>query len=688
MKENQKRRRYSEVQVRERCTQYLMQVNSYHDLTLKRLAAWACTSTDYLLTYIFPSPAWPNLRDEWAVQRLRSAMDELYQQAKTREDFAAERIARHAGIPVVTFVRLLKQDWSNLFVSLPTPREYMTTVVWELVEAHTPLHLFTRERIAKLSGVKSCPTDGWFYELYGDAYLALRQDLEKQTNPPPPGMSNGRLMNGAWIDLESDVWDLRSVGMRVLHKDQLRPDIAAVAWPFLREELRTGERAPSTIAAFHRAFLVAERVLAETHPDIRFVSLEALQYAWHADTRSLSQRRLTRLGLLRLYELLLVNAGSDHIEQQQEWLRITRWLRDLVSVPHNEPAATFLSEEELNIILTCCFADIQTGVVFMGTAPDLSRLSSRVQTQESTMNPRVVIYWAVALTILVMICTGLRRQSVLALETHDWVELHPGLFGIVWHHWKKGEEHLATLSPTVAHHLQRYVDATAALRTAIQTQKVFLNGNLLGMWEQMRPNAWEKRMDEFVVRHRLERNGKPLLLGSTIFRRTFTTRSLYEGQSLKVIGAQLGHTTIMSTLFYSKLDLYEHPAQVRASLDLYGRHALSFWKTPLLLEEVGSEERLSLLQSGRTRDQEVGLCRHEQCVHITSGGPPPCSLCEHLVTGKAFLPAWKAEEEAREETLRQLASIPGSEVVFVQMKGQFAQFKRNREWVQAHCGEE
>src|SRR5438874_3043606 len=79
-------------------------------------------------------------------------------------------------------------------------------------------------------------------------------------------------------------------------------------------------------------------------------------------------------------------------------------------------------------------------------------------------------------------------------------------------------------------------------------------------------------------------------------RRTFTTRALYEGQSLEALRSQLGHTTIMSTLLYSKLDLFEHPGQVRAPLDLYGRHALTLWKTPLLLDELPPEERVRLLK--------------------------------------------------------------------------------------------
>jgi hypothetical protein len=313
----------------------------------------------------------------------------------------------------------------------------------------------------------------------------------------------------------------------------------------------------------------------------------------------------------------------------------------------------------------------------MRTTPDLLSLSGRDRPQERTESVRAVIYWAVALMILIMTCTGLRRQSILSLEVEDWMELRSGVCGLIWRHWKKGEEHLAVISPMITHLLQQYVDTTAELRSALQTRKVFLNSNVRGLWEHMTPAAFENRLREFAIRHHLLRDGAPLALGSTIFRRTFTTRALYEGQSLEAIRSQLGHTTIMSTLLYSKLDLFEHPAQVRAPLDLYGRHALTLWRSPLLLETLPPEERASLLKEETARHQEVGLCRHDRCVQLAHGSPPPCSLCEHLVTGKTFLPAWYAERQAREQLLEQLVVTPGAEVLYAQLKGQFDQFKRN-----------
>ncbi len=140
----------------------------------------------------------------------------------------------------------------------------------------------------------------------------------------------------------------------------------------------------------------------------------------------------------------------------------------------------------------------------------------------------------------------------------------------------------------------------------------------------------------------------------------------------------------MSTLLYSKLDLFEHPGQVRASLDLYGRHALTLWKTPLLLDELAPEERARLLKQQTARNLGVGMCRHDRCVQLDQGGPPPCSLCEHLVTGKMFLPAWHRELHAREQTLEKLKAEPAAEIQYAQLKGQLGQFKRNLAFIETN----
>jgi hypothetical protein len=264
-------------------------------------------------------------------------------------------------------------------------------------------------------------------------------------------------------------------------------------------------------------------------------------------------------------------------------------------------------------------------------------------------------------------------------RAHDspWVEIRAGLFFLRWQHSKKGEAHLAVLPAAIGQHLQLYVNRTQTVRAALGTKCVFLNGNNSGFWEEISARGFALRLRMFVRRHQLQRNGAPLELGSTLLRRTLATRALYEGQSIEAIRSQFGHTTIATTLLYTKFDLFEHPSQVRAPLDAYGRQALTTWHAPLLLQELSSEERSALLATRTQREQDVGLCRHDQCVKAEYGSPPPCSLCEHLVTGPEFLPAWEAEHRQREQELHRLAGLPGAGHILSQMKGQFTRFETN-----------
>src|SRR5258708_1264349 len=151
----------------------------------------------------------------------------------------------------------------------------------------------------------------------------------------------------------------------------------------------------------------------EQIPDVRHASLEQIQQAWAAYPGSLVLRRRARMGLMRTFETLLASVEETQATERNELHRITGWLQDLISLPHDDPASGFLSEEEFNMVLTHCFADIQTGAAYTSTSPDLRTRSERDRPLKPTKRARTVIYWAIALMILLMSCTGLRRQSIL-----------------------------------------------------------------------------------------------------------------------------------------------------------------------------------------------------------------------------------------------------------------------------------
>jgi hypothetical protein len=284
-----------------------------------------------------------------------------------------------------------------------------------------------------------------------------------------------------------------------------------------------------------------------------------------------------------------------------------------------------------------------------------------------------------------MAFTGLRSQSVVLLEIEDWIQLRPGLYALIWRHGKKREENLAVLPALLAHQLDLYVSHTTAIRKALGTQRVFLNGTTQGLWNVMSSSAFDARLKRLAERHHLERNGDPLLLGSTLLRRTFATRALYEGQSIEAVRLQLGHAHTETTYTYAHFDRSEHPDQVREPLDLYGRQSLTLWHAPLILDQLPPEKRLALLDVKAEREQDVGHCSHDRCIKAERGSPPPCSLCEHLVTGPEFLKAWEGEETQRVHVLQHLAATPDAGLLLAQMKCQFEHFQANFAFVRKSC---
>ncbi len=133
----------------------------------------------------------------------------------------------------------------------------------------------------------------------------------------------------------------------------------------------------------------------------------------------------------------------------------------------------------------------------MKGAPDLLRLSNRERPEESTDSVRIVIYWAVALMILIMTCTGLRRQSVLSLEIHDWMELRQGLFGLVWRHWKGRsqviEERL--MRPSIV----QYLEFLHTKRCTPVTLKVIRHDliHFVTWWE----STWQRTFDPAFLQY-------------------------------------------------------------------------------------------------------------------------------------------------------------------------------------------
>ncbi len=663
----------SEQAMRELAAAFFARSTTYQAVTLEEFALFAGVDVADILK-VFPLNEWTSLRHAWCVQYLRPFMDEVYREAKTQEEFTIRSIATRAGVPASQAYHCLKEEWQARKATLPTAREKLVEVIKTMVQANVPLADFTIERIYATSGLPPrIKLPRWLYQARRDAYFELVERQRGSVAFPSAG-ENILPIAGGWIELDSSSWDLRPAGGAVLKRERLRDDLAVFAWPLLREELRSGALTMSTICAHYEGFRQAGRVLGTGIPDVRSATLEALQRAWVCYEGASNARVRARRALLQLFEALLQRSVTESALDSQELLSIVNWLGTMLVLPHPPSHGEFLSEDEVNSILVSCLTDIKAGMAFTENGPDLTKLSTR---QKSTDSAACIVHWAVALMIVLMAFTGLRRQSILLLEVDDWAEIRAGLFALAWRHPKKSEEHLAVLPATIGQQLQYYVARTAAVRAKLQTKRLILNGDNNGLWEEMAVGSCNRRLEEFVRRHRLERSGMPIHLGSTLFRRTLATRALYEGLSLEALRLQLGHSTLATTLLYTRFDLFEHPAQVRGSLDTYGRQTLTTWHAPLLLQELPSDERIALLSVKVQRDQAVGLCRHDHCIKAEYGSSPPCSLCEHLVTGPEFLPAWQAEHRQREQELHLLAVRPGSGHLLAQMKGQFDRFEAN-----------
>ena len=486
-------------------------------------------------------------------------------------------------------------------------------------------------------------------------------------------------MPGGWVDLDADVWDLSSAGGNRLKRNLLRSDLAELAWTQLMDELLEGQSACATVAHHYYGYRWAGELLGREVPDVREATLEQVQRAWLNYKEKAGKRERACAALRRLFAGLCSPTEEVSDIDRREMLLIAGWLYTSASGRPDTPKEDFLSETEMDEVIACCLSDIKAGLDFTETNVDLLDLTTRKKSKDSAA---VVVNWGSALMLLLTLFTGLRRESVANFRLGDLVELRPGLFVLVWSHGKKREQKVAVLAGSVALLINQYIQRTTKLRRALGTENVFLTRSGLGYWSGGQgQNHLRCCLQDFIKRHGIVRDGKPLVLNTIVLRRTYVTRELYMGRSIWALRLQLGHSTVMTTRRYGKFDLLEHPAEVGAALDEYGRRSLALWHRPLLLAELEPAERDRLLGIEEGRDQDVGLCRHDGCIKISAGSPPPCSLCEHLVTGPEFLKAWDDEQRGREVEMEELQSTPGAGQLLMQKSSQYEVFKMNRAFV-------
>lgn len=589
------------------------------------------------------------------------------------------RRLRSTGMKGAFVERYVETEWRTRRMELPTKEEKAQAIIDRLISENVPADEITVSRLRKELGTSLHGHETWTFQMIRKARhrqiaraTSSTQQMDEVAGVHPHPVSESAI--------DTDELDMRDgCGGTVIRRRQLRPDVAEIAWPLLCEAAQSGQYALSTISNKFLGYKLAGEVLGQQVPDVTKADLRAIQAAWlgHKDNVTLSHRIRIKAALTSLFSrLVILSEGRPEIDRR-EMLLIASWL-NLTPNPTPTAQSDVLSADELDAVIKACLTDITEGTHFIMGDVELLSLCTRPTRVRPNASP--LIRWGVALMILLMFLTGLRRQSVITLRVGDWVELHPGVFALIWRHGKKREERVAVLPASLASLLDNYAQANRELRETFGTDRLFIFGDKSGYWQAETPvTSVTERTKCFVKRHAITHAGEPITLGSQLARRTYVTRELYEGQSVWALRLQLGHIRLESTLRYGKFDMFEHPAQVGTALDTYGHRTLALWRGPVVLESLDAPERARLLGVCSERDQGVGLCRHESCKKINEGALPPCSLCEYLVTGREFFGAWDAEQARRERGIAQLEGVSGRERLLSDRRQQYALFKSNYE---------
>jgi integrase len=666
-----------EERIRQAADRLYAEAQRLDEFTRARIIALAGPDVGLSAFYrVFPGSQFVALKRAWLISRIEHAAQEVFAAAHAQRYVTIQQIADRVGCSLQTVTRLAGQELRDRLKTLGSSQEHMLQAIERLVEARVPLSEYTWKRVYAEAGERLRLTSQEVDQAFRDGRETLIRYHDQQRQQRVPGATYA-CIQGDWINVDEPTWYLAAT-QRALRRDRLRPDIAALAWPMLREEALTMEVSAQTLDMHYQYFLLVAKLFGETIPDIGIMTLEAIQQAWFRFEASVSRRRQVRALLERMFERLLMQETLDAHESRQEYARVLHWLQTIrLKQPASEKA--YLSESEFDVVLDACLEDIMQGLVYMRQAGSVvGQTTTAIHAEQA----EPVLHWGIALSILVMAFTGLRRQSVVRLTTEDIAQIGPQAFALAWRHGKPNKQRIAIIPALVAEHLQHYIQVTAPVRARMVSPRIFFTRNRMGRWDQMTDRRMDVALETFVRRHALQRSDEPLRLGSTLLRRTYVTRALYVLPSIAALQAQLGHENARTTLSYAQSDRFEHPALVDNALDAFGKKVLTRWHTPLLLEHLPDAERQALLETSVAHSQDIGLCRHDCCVKLEEERLPPCSLCEHLVSGPEYLAAWEREKVLREQQLERLTQTSGTELLFAQMKGQYDRFLMNFQFLQ------
>ena len=624
---------------------------------------------------VFPMKLWVRMRHKWVRHYIRPAMHRVFANCKVSNQFSGPKIIEGTGIDGDLFHKAVGKDWQRMRSKLPTGLELVLTTIKKMVEDDVPELDFSAPKIYRKLDIPN-KYQAEMYKAIRDARAELNRRRSEQCVVLPPGI-NAREVPGGYVDLNACVWDF-GLGNGCLRKDRFRDDIAEIVWPHLRRALEARQLVLGTIGVRYRKFILASECLSNEVTDVRTATLEKVRLAISKYANLACQLRSVKWGLLQIFAALIEQSESDNSINQKEMSNIYIWLLGL-RLPEQESDCYVLSGPEMDAVIDSCIDDIQSGIEFINSEPEWQSMSLIAVAK---LNASALIRWGSALVILLMCFTGLRRQSVLNLKLGDWIELRPEVYAIAWKHGKNNYDRVAVLPEVLAKMLNDYVRYLEEPRRALNTDRVFLASDDRGAFcESDGQKLLFNAMANFVKRHKITRGSDPIKLSASILRRTYTTRALSDGRDIWLLRLQLGHKSIKTTMRYAKFERLEHPRQVSDALNTWGRNVLAFWKKPVLLDKLTNEERLHLLNEGESRHVKGGRCRHAGCIKIIAGSPPPCTQCEHLVTGPEFLPEWDIIHVEREKEIKQLKLDDPNGHLLAQKIFQFELFKSNYQYV-------
>ena len=622
---------------------------------------------------VFPGNTFTLLIQTWLQQRIENAMAEVFAAAKKRSDVTIQKIADIAECGRETVSKFVGPQFHARRQTLPDTTQLVLQTIERMIEDKIPIKDYTWEHVYTEVGVRYSRSRNKLTQVFQDGLETLTRYYEEQRDP---GVTYA-LIQGKRLNVDEPVWYLASLE-RNIRRSRLRADIAAIAWPLIREEAIETLPSESTLLYLYQGYLSIGKLLGTTIPDIRSLTLATFQNVWLSSDATKATRQNMRSGLVRILEAMINQSASDSSSNAQEYILALNWLKML---RFKEPKSTkaYLSEVEFEELIDCSLKDIMHGMEYL---QHLDSPADHVTLGHQAQSAEPMLHWGIGLIILVMAFTGLRRQSIVRLTIEDIAQIGPEVYALTWRHGKPKKQRIAVIPRLVAEYLQHYINATELVRTHLGKQEIFLTRNNHRLWTQMTVIRLDYACKVFVARHTLKRDSTSLRLGSNILRRTYTTRALYELPNIPALQAQLGHNNAITTLAYAQHDRFEHPDQVDSALDVFGRKVLTRWYKPLLLNDLSDAERKVLLVSRNAHEQDVGMCRHQTCVKLNEDHLPPCSLCEHLVSGAEYLAAWEHEKVLREQKMEQIAKSPGSELLLAQLKGQYDRFMANYRFVQ------